>query len=330
MKQPIAILGAGSWGLTIAQICHDNGYSVAVWEFDPQQAKELRYSRKFKHLPESVLPQDIFISSDLKEIISQSSLAIIAVPSVHIRQTAHKIAQLKPTSDLVILSVVKGFEDVSFKTMSQILGEELPGTKIAILSGPNIAREIAAKKPAATVIASQHKEVAATLQKTLMTDYFRIYTSDDVLGSEIGGAAKNVIAIACGICDGLELGTNAKATLITRGLTEIIRLGKYFKAKPETFSGLSGIGDLITTCYSPFSRNRRCGELIAKGKTYEEAIKIISTVIEGIETCKALYHFSEKNKISMPINEQVYKVLFEGKSPLKTVHDLMQREAKSE
>lgn len=331
MKERVAILGAGSWGLTLAQICHDNGHSVAVWEFNQKQAEELTRTRKFTYLPEVVLSEDIYISSNLEEILEKVQCAIIAIPSAYLREIAKKISQIELAADFMLLSVVKGFEDVTFKTMSQVIMEELPKvTRLAVLSGPNIAREIASRKPAATVISSRRKEVAEKFQKLLMTDYFRIYTADDVVGSEIGGAAKNVIAIACGICDGLELGTNAKAALITRGLTEIVRLGKLFKARAETFSGLSGMGDLITTCYSQFSRNRRCGELIAQGKTYEEAMKTICTVIEGIGTCKALHNFSQKNKLSMPINEQVYNVLFERKPPHLAVKDLMKREAKPE
>lgn len=333
MSLKIAVIGAGSWGLTLAQVFHGNKHKITVWEFSPKQAQILKHTRKFEHLPEINLPYNINISSDLSEVIKEAQIAVIAVPSIFMRETVKKLARLPLKNDLLILCATKGLEDKTFKTMSRVITEELPDhfkKNIAVMSGPNIAKEIAASKPAATVIACQDIAKARFLQKTFMTNYLRIYTSMDVAGTELGGAIKNVIAIACGICDGLDLGTNAKSALITRGLAEIGRLGKFFKAQPETFAGLSGLGDLITTCYSPFSRNRRCGELIARGKTYKQALKEICTVVEGIQTCQAVYHFTQKYKISMPISEQVYQVLLKGKSPRKAVLDLMTRQAKQE
>ncbi|MDD5492820.1 MAG: NAD(P)-dependent glycerol-3-phosphate dehydrogenase [bacterium] len=333
MKINIAVLGAGSWGLTIAQMLYENGHHISIWEINERLAAQLSKSRKFKYIPAINLPKNIFISSDLETVVANADVAVIVVPSAFVRATARRLAKVTLKRGIIVVCATKGLEDKTFKTMSQVLADELPGQirkNIAVLSGPNIANEIAARKPAAAVIASKNLKAAQTLQAVFMSRYFRTYTTTDVLGAELGGAVKNIIAIACGISDGMNLGTNAKSALITRGIAEMARLGKVFKAKPETFSGLSGLGDLITTCYSPFSRNRRCGELIAKGKTYKQAMKEICTVVEGINTCQAVYHFSRKSHISMPISEQVFKVLLKEKSPQKALLDLMGREAKQE
>ncbi len=333
MKKNIAILGAGSWGLTIAQMLHENGHNITIWEINERLAGQLSQSRKFKFIPDINLPKDITISSNLEEAMAEAEIAVIVVPSAFIRATARKMSRLSLNQKLLIVCATKGLEDKTFMTMSQVLADELPGPvrkNIAVLSGPNIANEIAAKKPAAAVIASRNQKAACTLQKVFMSRYFRTYTSSDVLGVELGGAVKNIIAIACGISDGMGLGSNTKSALITRGIFEMMKLGHYFRAKPETFSGLSGLGDLITTSFSPHSRNRRCGEKIAEGKTYEKARQEICTVVEGIHTCRAVRHFAKKFKISMPITEQVYQVLFEKKQPLKAMLDLMTRQPKHE
>ena len=333
MTLKIAVLGAGSWGLTLTQVLHDNRHRVTVWEFDRGQAAKLKAARKFKYLPEVTIPRDVEISPDMGETVAGADLVVVAVPSPFVRDTVSKLAELPLGRKTLILCATKGLEDETFQTMSQVIAEELPAAfknRIAVLSGPNISKEIALRKPAATVVACHDLAKAQYLQKELMTEYFRIYTSTDVIGTELGGAIKNVIAIACGICDGMKLGTNAKSALITRGVIEMARLGKHFRAKPETFSGLSGLGDLITTCYSPFSRNRRCGEMIAAGDTYQQAMKKICTAVEGIKTCQAIYHFSRKYKINMPINEQVYKILVERRPPRQALMDLMTREAKHE
>lgn len=333
MKKKIAVLGAGSWGLTIAQMLHENGHQIAIWEINEKLAAQLSKSRKFKYIPDISLPKNIFISSDLEAVVAMADVAVIVVPSAFVRATARKLAKATLKRGLIVVCATKGLEDKTFQTMSQVLTDELPrqvAKNIAVLSGPNIANEIAAKKPAAAVIASKNLKAAQILQEVFMSRYFRTYTSADVMGAELGGAVKNIIAIACGISDGMGLGSNTKSALITRGLFEMMKLGKYFKAKAETFSGLSGLGDLITTCFSPHSRNRRCGEMIAQGKTYEKAMKEICTVVEGIQTCKAVHHFAVKYKISMPITEQVYQVLFERKQPQKAVLDLMTRQPKHE
>jgi glycerol-3-phosphate dehydrogenase (NAD(P)+) len=333
MKKKIAILGAGSWGLTIAQMLHENGHHISIWEINEHLAGQLCRSRKFKFIPDINLPNNIVVSSDLGDVLAGADMAVIVVPSAFVRATARKLAKITLKRGLIVVCATKGLEDKTFKTMSQVLADELPvlaRKNLAVLSGPNIANEIAAKKPAAAVIASKNLKAAQTAQKMFMSRYFRTYTTNDVQGVELGGAVKNIIAIACGISDGMGLGSNTKSALITRGIFEMMKLGKYFKAKPETFSGLSGLGDLITTCFSPHSRNRRCGEKIAQGKTYEKAMKEICTVVEGIQTCKAVHHFAVKYKISMPITEQVYQVLFERKQPQKAVLDLMARQPKNE
>lgn len=332
-KKKIAVLGAGSWGLTIAQMLYENGHRISIWEINERLAGQLSKSRKFKYIPEINLPKDIAISSDLSAVLAGAEIAVIVVPSAFVRATARKVSQVSLKPGLITICATKGLEDRTFKTMSQVLADELPvqvKKNIAVLSGPNIANEIAAKKPAASVIASKNLKTAQTLQAVFMSRYFRTYTTNDVIGVELGGAVKNIIAIACGISDGMGLGSNTKSALITRGIFEMMKLGKYFKARPETFSGLSGLGDLITTCFSPHSRNRRCGEKIAQGKTYEKAMKEICTVVEGIQTCRAVHHFARKLKISMPITEQVYQVLFEHKQPQKAVLDLMTRQPKHE
>lgn len=333
MKKNIAILGAGSWGLTIAQMLQENGHQISIWEINERLAEQLSRSRKFKFIPDINLAKNIIISSDIGEVLAKAEIAVVVVPSAFIRNTARKMSQLSLNRNLIIVCATKGLEDTTFKTMSQVLTDELPRQvrkNIAVLSGPTIANEIAAKKPAAAVIASNNQKAASVLQEVFMGRYFRTYTSSDVLGVELGGAVKNIIAIACGISDGMGLGTNAKSALVTRGIFEMMKLGQHFKAKPETFSGLSGLGDLITTCFSPHSRNRRCGEKIAQGKTYEKAMREICTVVEGIQTCKAVFHFAKRFKISMPITEQVYQVLFKRKQPQKAVIDLMTREPKQE
>ena len=302
MTLKIAVLGAGSWGLTLTQVLHDNRHRVTVWEFDRGQAAKLKAARKFKYLPEVTIPRDVEISPDMGETVAGADLVVVAVPSPFVRDTVSKLAELPLGRKTLILCATKGLEDETFQTMSQVIAEELPAAfknRIAVLSGPNISKEIALRKPAATVVACHDLAKAQYLQKELMTEYFRIYTSTDVIGTELGGAIKNVIAIACGICDGMKLGTNAKSAL-------------------------------ITTCYSPFSRNRRCGEMIAAGDTYQQAMKKICTAVEGIKTCQAIYHFSRKYKINMPINEQVYKILVERRPPRQALMDLMTREAKHE
>ncbi len=333
LKKKIAVLGAGSWGLTIAQMLHENGHQIAIWEINEKLAAQLSRTRKFKFIPDVNLPKNITISSNLDEVLAAADIAVIVVPSAFVRATARKISQIELKRGLIVVCATKGLEDKTFQTMSQVLADELPrqvAKNIAVLSGPNIANEIAAKKPAAAVIASKNLKTAKALQEVFISRYFRTYTSTDILGVELGGAVKNIIAIACGISDGMGLGSNTKSALITRGIFEMMKLGKYFKAKPETFSGLSGLGDLITTCFSPHSRNRRCGEKIAQGKTYEKAMKEICTVVEGIQTCQAVHHFAKKFKIIMPITEQVYQVLFERKQPQKAVLDLMTRQPKPE
>ncbi len=333
MKKKITILGAGSWGLTIAQMLHENGHHITVWEINERLAAQLSQSRKFKFIPDIRLPRDITINSNLEQAMAGAEIAVIVVPSAFLRATAGKLGRLSLNRNLLVIRATKGLEDKTFMTMSQVLADELPDrmkNNIAVLSGPNIANEIAARKPAASVIACKNTKAAQILQKAFMNRYFRTYTTSDVLGVELGGAVKNIIAIACGISDGMGLGTNAKSAIITRGIFEMMKLGQHFKAKPETFSGLSGLGDLITTCFSPHSRNRRCGEKIAQGSTYEKAMKEICTVVEGIHTCRAVRHVAKKYKISMPITEQVYQVLFERKQPQRAVLDLMTRQPKQE
>jgi len=281
-------------------------------------------------LPGIKIPRQIKITSELNDAIRDKQLIIFAIPSEYIRGILRKIKKSGFSRDTIYLSVTKGIEIESLKRVSEIIHEELGKIKLGVLSGPTIAHEVAKGKPTTAVIAAHLKDLRRYLQDIFMTERFRIYTTDDVIGVELGGSLKNVIAIACGISDGLGFGTNAKAALLSRGLAEISRLGYKMGAQVRTFSGISGLGDLVTTCISPYSRNRFVGEQIGKGKSLQYIKTHMPMVAEGIPTTKSAYLLSKKFKVDMPITEQVYFVLYKNKSPLKAVRDLMTREKKEE
>ena len=328
--QKIAVLGDGGWGTTLSILLANKGFSVRLWSAFSENAETIKNKNEnIKFLPGFTLPKSITVTTDMRQAISDTGVAIIAIPSQFLRKAIVKLKGID-LKEKVLVSVVKGIENNTFKRPSEIIRQELGALSIAVLSGPTIANEIAGGLPASCVIASKKREVAKQAQELFMSDRFRVYTSTDMTGVELGGALKNIIAIAAGISDGLNLGTNAKAALFTRGLVEMKRLGAALGSNQETFNGLSGMGDLVTTCISPYSRNRRIGEDIARGKKLSEILDKMEVVAEGIETTRSVYNLSKEIGIEMPITEQVYKVLFEGKNPHMVVVDLMNRERKTE
>lgn len=329
----IAVLGAGSWGIAISVLLSANGHQVTLWEFDHREMYKLSRERENKQkLPGIIIPKEIQITDDLTSAIWGAELLALALPSHTVREVAKKIAKID-LKDPIIVNLAKGIENDTLCRMSEVLREELSSNlhdKIATLSGPSHAEEVALKIPTTVVVASFFEEIAKKIQQTFMHPYFRIYTNSDIIGVELGGSLKNVIAIAAGICDGMGLGDNSRGALITRGLAEIVRLGEKLGAKRETFAGLSGLGDLVTTCISKYSRNRFVGEQIAQGKTLAQVLKEMTMVAEGVKTTKSAYQLSLKYKVEMPITDQVYKVLFEDKQPQQAITELMTRDPKSE
>lgn len=326
----ISVIGAGAWGTTLSILLAEAGHEVSLWVFEDNLCSIMMETRENKwFLPGFQVPVSVNVSCDLEEVLTASELVVFVVPSKHLRATASKASKHIKNSAL-ILSATKGLEEGSDKRMSEVLSLVLPKNKIAVISGPNLSKEIAKGLPAASVIASSDHLVAEMIQSAFKLDRFRLYTSDDVVGVEIGGALKNIIAIAAGISDGLGLGDNAKAGLMVRGIVEIARLGVSMGAKPETFWGLSGIGDLITTCSSKLSRNRCVGEALAKGRHLDDILKGTREVAEGVSAASAARDLAKKKNIGMPITEEVYKVLFEKKDPYHAITDLMGRELKRE
>ena len=333
MVKSAAILGGGSWGITLAILLFEKGFSIKVWEFERKQAEILRKKRKLRFLPWVDIPQEIEITSSISNALEGTRLVIIALPSHVVRRVAKKMAEISLPEDTIIVNASKGLENKTLLRMSEVLSEELPRKlrkRIVVLSGPSHAEEVSRKIPTTVVVASTNEKLNREVQKIFFTPYFRVYTNSDIIGVEMGGALKNIIAVAAGIADGLGLGDNSKAALITRGLVEITRLGKVLGAKPATFSGLSGMGDLIVTCTSRYSRNRNFGEKIGQGKSLKKALSEIKMVVEGVRTTKVAYQLAKKYKVSMPITEQAYNVLFKNKKPSEAVRDLMLREAKPE
>ena len=329
----IAVLGAGSWGIATSVLLFSNGNQVTLWEFDQLEMTKLVQQREHKQkLPGIVIPEEIEITDDLTAATLGSEMLVLALPSHTVRDVARKMAGLN-LADSAIVNLAKGIENETLCRVSEILKEELPSRlheRIATLSGPSHAEEVAGKIPTTVVAAGFQEEVAKKIQQTFMNPYFRVYTNSDIIGVELGGSLKNVIAIAAGICDGMGLGDNSRGALITRGLAEMVRLGEKMGAKRETFAGLSGLGDLVTTCISKYSRNRYVGEQIGRGKTLDQVLKGMAMVAEGVKTTKSAYQLSLRYEAEMPITKQVYKVLFEDKRPHQAITELMTRDPKSE
>ncbi len=327
----VGVLGDGGWGTTLAILLHKNGFRTCLWGAFSNYVATLRDKRvNSRFLPKIKIPAAIEITDNLSDAIFNKDIIVIAVPSQYLRQVLKKAKQLDYPRQGIWLSVVKGIEVGSLKRMSEVIKEELGNIEVAVLSGPTIAHEVALGIPTTAVAASRSLEIRRKLQDIFTTDNFRVYTNDDICGVELGGSLKNVIAIACGISDGLGFGTNAKAALLARGLAEISRLGKVMGAKPATFNGISGLGDLVTTCISSYSRNRFVGEQIGKGKSLKQVVGQMQMVAEGVATAKSAYQLSRRFKVNMPIVKEVYNILYKNKSSRKAVKDLMTRQKKEE
>lgn len=325
----VCILGGGSWGIGLSVVLHKNGHEVTVWSAVPAEIQMLQENHEHKMLPGVKLPEDMIFTTDDKQAIEGKDLLVMAVASSYTRSTAHRISPLVARGQKIV-SVSKGIEEHTLMTQAQIIEDEIPQAQVAVLSGPTHAEEVSRGIPTTIVAGSKSKSCAEYVQNLFMNEVFRVYTSPDVLGIELGGALKNVVALAAGIADGLGYGDNTKAALITRGITEIARLGTVMGGNFETFCGLTGIGDLIVTCASMHSRNRRAGILIGQGKTYEEAMKEVQMVVEGVYSAKAAMELSKKYDVQLPIIEQVNEVLFDGKPADQAVKELMLRDKKLE
>lgn len=325
----VSIIGGGSWGIAIAVLLHKNGHKITVWSKLENEISMLKEKHEHKMLPGIKLAEDMIFTTDVKEATAGKDLLVMAVASAYTRSTAKEFAALV-ASGQIIVNVAKGIEENTLLTLSEIIEEEIPQAQVAVLSGPSHAEEVSKGIPTTIVAGAKRKATAEYIQNLFMNDVFRVYTSPDLLGIELGGSLKNVVALAAGIADGLGYGDNTKAALITRGIAEISRLGVAMGAKPETFNGLTGIGDLIVTCASMHSRNRRAGILIGQGKTMQEAMDEVQMVVEGVYSAKAAMQLAQKYQVQLPIIEQVNKVLFEGKPAADAVKDLMLRDKKIE
>ena len=326
----VGILGAGSWGTALSLMLYKNGHDVTVWSIDKREVEMLQNEREHKSkLPGVKLPEDMVFTNNLEEGMKEKDFLVLAVPSIFTRSTARSMKPYIKQGQIVV-NVAKGIEEDTLMTLSEQIEEELPEADVAVLSGPSHAEEVGRGLPTTCVVGAKSKATAEFLQEAFMNDFFRVYISPDILGIEIGGALKNVIALAAGIADGLGYGDNTKAALITCGIAEITRLGVKMGGKAESFSGLTGIGDLIVTCESMHSRNRRAGILIGQGKTMLEAMDEVQMVVEVVYSAKAGLALAKKYNESMPIIEQINQVLFEDKSPADAVYELMHRDGRRE
>lgn len=326
----ISVLGAGSWGTALALLLYNNGHEVTLWSALEDEVNMLREKREHESkLPGVKLPESMEITVDLEKSLSGPDVAVLAVPSPFTRSTAHRMAPFTRQGQIIV-NVAKGVEEKTLMTLSEIISEEIPQADVCVLSGPSHAEEVGKGIPTTCVVSAGKRETAEYLQGIFMSPVFRVYTTPDILGVELGGALKNVIALAAGTADGLGYGDNTKAALITRGIAEIARLGTKMGAKTETFYGLSGMGDLIVTCASVHSRNRKAGYLMGKGYTMKEAMDEVKMVVEGVYSAKAAKSLAEKYEVEMPVIEEVNRVLFEDKSAADAVRDLMLRDKKVE
>jgi glycerol-3-phosphate dehydrogenase (NAD(P)+) len=324
----VAIIGAGSWGTALASVCADNQHRVSVWVRDSALAEEInKQHTNEKYLPSIRLSSSITASTDLQETVAGKKIILLALPSHAMRSVVRELAPLLEP-DVLLIHVTKGFELESLKRMSQVIAEEVSAPiskRLAVLTGPSHAEEVIRRSPTTVVVSSSEEESMMRAQDLLMNSYFRVYTNPDLVGAEIAGALKNIIALGAGISDGLGFGDNAKAALLTRGLAEITRLGVKLGANPLTFAGLAGVGDLIVTCTSKHSRNWRAGYLLGQGRGLEEVLQQMGMVVEGVRTTNAAYSLSKREEVDMPITRVLYGILFEGKSPRQGVEELMGR-----
>ncbi len=326
----VSVIGAGSWGTALSVVLDKNGHNVCVWSILEDEIAMLREKREHvDKLPGVTLSEDIVFTTDLKEAVKGKDMLVLAVPSPFTRSTSKQLGPLVE-KDQLIVNVAKGIEEATLMTLTDIIKEEVPQARVAALSGPSHAEEVGKGLPTTCVASAKERKTAEYIQELFMNDDFRVYTTPDLLGVELGGALKNVIALAAGIADGLGGGDNVKAALITRGIAEITRLGIAMGGKKETFGGLTGIGDLIVTCASVHSRNRRAGVLIGQGYSMEEAMKEVKMIVEGVHSAKAALALGRKYQVTLPIIEEVNKVLFEGTSAEEGIRNLMLRQRTTE
>jgi glycerol-3-phosphate dehydrogenase (NAD(P)+) len=329
----VSVLGAGGWGTALSILLHDNGAGVTLWAYKQEYAKELSESRENKnYLPGVIIPHQIKVTSDIFEAVEPAEFIVVSIPSQYVREQLSTIAEVD-FSNRIFINTAKGIETTTLSTMSDVVESTLKKfnrKNYVVLSGPSHAEEVSRRMPTAVVVASIHEETAERVRKLFMNAYFRVYLNNDVRGVELGGSLKNIIALAAGISDGAGFGDNTKAALMTRGMTEISRLGEILGAHQRTFSGLSGIGDLIVTCMSRYSRNRYVGEQVGAGRSLNEVLGEIKMVAEGVATTQAAMSLARKHDIEMPIVEQVNSVLFHGKDPQIAMRELMTRPGKKE
>lgn len=329
----IAVLGGGSWGATLAVLLAEKGHDVALWEFVPEAAAAMAKTRRLNLLPELQIPDAMLVTNHLGETLEGRPVIVSATPSHTVRAT---MGSVKKTNALdpkaVIISVSKGLEENSQKRMSQVISEELhiPSKRVSVLSGPSHAEEVCKHMPTAVVAAAQDRKLAERVKALFETDYFRVYALNDVIGVEYGGTFKNIFAIACGVTDGLGLGDNTRAAIMTRGLNEMTRIGVKMGGQLLTFFGLAGMGDLIVTCLSKHSRNRQLGEMVGRGMPVQEALSQMRMVAEGMKTAPSAFRLAQKLKLETPVTQEIYEVLYKNKSPRASLHDLMNRQTHRE
>lgn len=326
----IGILGAGSWGTALTALLSSNGHDVTVWSVDKAEIEMLTDCREHKtKLPGVIIDKSVLFTTEAAVAVKDADMLVMVVPSPYIRSTSKTIAPYVSNGQLIV-NVSKGIEENTLMTLTDVISDEIPYARVGVLSGPSHAEEVGRRLPTTVVVSAGDERTALFIQDAFMNDFFRVYTSPDMIGIELGGALKNVIALAAGIADGLGCGDNTKAALITRGIAEITRLGMAMGGQLETFSGLSGIGDLIVTCASKHSRNRKAGYLMGQGKSYREAMDEVSMVVEGVYSAKAALMLSKKYNIEMPIVEIINKVLFEDYNASFAMRDLLTRNRTSE
>ncbi len=326
----VAVIGAGSWGTALALLLSRQGTAVSLWGHRREHVEQLCANRENRtYLPGFIFPEPLFVTADLAEALAGAATVLMVVPS-HVYRSVFSRLKGFLTPGQVIVSATKGIENETLMTMTQVMADELPDGLYAVLSGPSFAREVAEEKPTAVTAAAQSPATAMAVQEIFFTPRFRVYTSTDVIGVELGGPLKNIVAIAAGICDGLGYGTNARAALITRGLAEITRLAVKMGASPLTMAGLAGLGDLVLTCTGELSRNRSVGLKLGQGMTIAAIQEEMRMVAEGVKTTRSAWHLARKMGVEMPILEQVYQVLYEGKGCQDATRDLLERGGKNE
>ncbi|MCY6959458.1 NAD(P)H-dependent glycerol-3-phosphate dehydrogenase [Clostridium brassicae] len=326
----VTFIGGGSFGTALSVMLAKKGYDVSIWDRNPLVIKDINEKREnIKYMHNVVIPSNVTAFTNLDDALEDSRAVVLAVPSHAIREVSSQIKN-KIDKNAIIINISKGIEESTSKRLSVVIEEEIKNNPIVVLTGPSHAEEVAVDIPTTVVVSSKNMEAARKVQDIFMTSKFRVYTNDDLIGVEIGGAVKNIIALAAGISDGAGYGDNTKAALMTRGMSEITRIGVKLGAKQDTFFGLTGMGDLIVTCTSMHSRNRRAGILIGKGYSLEESCKEVGMVVEGVKACRAFYKLKEELNIAMPITDILYKVLFEGMDPKYGVYELMSRDKKHE